>query len=223
LTKLASELKFNARFFLKFRSKFKMYAIVEIAGKQFRVAKDMKIKVPLLDGDAGAKVDFDRVFMVEDDKGNVTLGKPLVGNTSVSAEIVEHGREKKIIVFKKKRRKGYQKKNGHRQDFSLIEITGIGAAKKAPAKASSAATKDKPAAKAVKAEAKPAKKAPAKAEEKTTAEAAPAKKAPAKKAAAPKATAEKKPAAKTAAAKKPAAKKAAKPAADSAKNDVKED
>jgi large subunit ribosomal protein L21 len=198
-----------------------MYAIVEIAGKQFRVAKDMKIKVPLLEGDAGAKVDFDRVFMVEDDKGNVTLGKPLVGNTSVSAEIVEHGREKKILVFKKKRRKGHQKKNGHRQNFSLIAITGIGAAKKAPAKSaavSEAPVKEKLAEKAVKAEAKPVKKAPAKAKSATAAKAKPAKKA-----VAPKATDKKKPAAKTAAAKKPATKKETKPAAGSAKKEVKED
>lgn len=203
-----------------------MYAIVEIAGKQFRVAKDMKIKVPLLAGDAGAKVDFDRVYLVEDDKGNVTLGKPLVGNTSVSAEIVEHGREKKILVFKKKRRKGHQKKNGHRQGFSLIEITGIGAAKKSAAKKvadSETPVKEKPAEKAVKVKAKPVKKAPVKAKAATTAESKPVKKAPAKKAAAPKATAEKKPVAKTAAAKKPAVKKAAKPAADSAKKDIKED
>jgi large subunit ribosomal protein L21 len=199
-----------------------MYAIVEIAGKQFRVAKDMQIKVPHLEGDEGTKVDFDRVFMVEDDKGNVTIGKPLVGNTSVSAKIVEHGREKKIIVFKKKRRKGHQKKNGHRQGFSLIEITGIGAAKKAPVKKAAAtsetAVKEKPAAKTAKAETIPAKKAPAKAKPAETkkaeiAEAKPAKKAPAKKAAAPK----------TAATKKPATKKEEKPAAGAAKKDVKED
>ncbi len=108
-----------------------MYAIVEIAGKQFRVAKDMKIKVPLLDTEPGKSVDFDRVLLFEDDKGEVKLGKPVIGDTSVSARVIEHGRDPKVIVFKKKRRKGYQKKQGHRQNFSLIEITGIGAAKKA--------------------------------------------------------------------------------------------
>ena len=204
-----------------------MQAVVEIGGKQFRVAKDMAIKVPHLQGDAGEKVDFDRVYMVEDDKGNVTLGKPLVKDISVSAKIVEHGREKKIIVFKKKRRKGYQKKNGHRQGFSLIEITGIGAAKKAPAKKAATATetpvKAVPAEKKVKAATKPAAKAPAKtkaatAEKTVKSETKAVKKAPAKKATTAKAaTADKKPAAKAAAAKKPTT------AASVAKKDVKED
>ena len=200
-----------------------MQAVVEIGGKQFRVAKDMTIKVPHLQGDAGEKVDFDQVYMVEDDKGNVTLGKPLVKDTSVSAKIVEHGRDKKIIVFKKKRRKGYQKKNGHRQGFSLIEITGIGAAKKAPAKKAATATdvpvKATPAEKTVKAAAKtPAKAKAATAEKSAKSEAKTVKKAPAKKATtAKKATADKKPAAKTTAAKKPAK------AASAAKKDVKED
>ena len=108
-----------------------MYAIVEIAGKQYRVEKDMKLKLPLLETAPGKTVDFDRVLLLEDDKGNVTLGTPTVKDTSVSAKIVEHGKDKKIIVFKKKRRKGYQKKRGHRQDFSMVEITAIGASKKA--------------------------------------------------------------------------------------------
>ena len=110
-----------------------MYAIVEIAGKQFRVAKDMKIKVPLLDTKPGESVDFDRVLLFENDKGEVTMGTPIIGDTNVSARVIEHGRDRKIIVFKKKRRKGYKKKQGHRQGFSLIEITGIGAAKKTKA------------------------------------------------------------------------------------------
>jgi large subunit ribosomal protein L21 len=183
-----------------------MYAIVEIAGKQFRVAKDMKLKVPVIQADAGKSVDFDQVFMVEDDKGNITLGKPLVKNTSVSAKIIEHSREKKIIVFKKKRRKGYQKKNGHRQGFSMIEITGIGAAKKVketkavvetPKKAKTETAKS-----AARTETKPAKKAPAK--KKTVAKAT---------------TTEKKPAA----AKKTPAKKATKTASSAPKKDIKED
>ncbi len=206
-----------------------MYAIVEIGGKQYRVAKDMKIKVPHQQGDTGTRVDFDRVIMVEDDKGNVTIGTPLVAGTNVSATIIEHGREKKIIVFKKKRRKGYQKKNGHRQGFSLIEITGIGAAKKAPAKKAATAA-EKPAEKTAKAETKPVKKTAAKAksaaEPKTATNTAtkPAKKAPAKKTTAVKTeSSEKKTAAKSTAAKKPAAKKTAKPAAGTTKKDVKED
>ena len=187
-----------------------MYAIVEIAGKQFRVAKDMKLKVPVIQGDAGKNVDFDRVFMIEDDKGDITLGKPLVKDTSVSAKIIEHDREKKIIVFKKKRRKGYQKKNGHRQGFSMIEITGIGAAKKAketkavvetPKKAKAETAKS-----AARTETKPAKKAPAKKTITTKA-----------------ATTKKKPAAKSATAKKAPAKKATKTASSTPKKDVKED
>jgi large subunit ribosomal protein L21 len=108
-----------------------MYAIVEIAGKQFRVTKDMKMKVPLLQAQPGNSLDFDRVLAFEDDSGNIAFGTPLLESTSVSATVIEHGRDKKIIVFKKKRRKGYQKKNGHRQGYSLIEITDIGKSKKA--------------------------------------------------------------------------------------------
>jgi large subunit ribosomal protein L21 len=104
-----------------------MYAIVEISGKQFRVQKDMKLRVPLQESEPGKKIGFDRVFLIEDDKGNTTIGNPLVKNTQVAATVVEHGRDKKVIVFKKKRRKGYQKKQGHRQDFSVIEINSIGA------------------------------------------------------------------------------------------------
>ena len=187
-----------------------MYAIVEIAGKQFRVAKDMKLKVPVIQGDAGKSVAFDQVFMVEDDKGNITLGKPLVKDTSVSAKIIEHSREKKIIVFKKKRRKGYQKKNGHRQGFSMIEITGIGAAKKVketkavvetPKKAKTETAKS-----AAKAETKPAKKAPAK--KATTTKTA---------------TTKKKPAAKSTTEKKTPVKKATKTTSSAPKKDVKED
>jgi len=107
-----------------------MYAIVEIAGKQFRVKKDDKVKVPLLSADAGSKVEFDRVLFFQDDKGKNEFGQPMIDGFKVSATVVEHGRDKKIIVFKKKRRKGYQKKNGHRQDFSVIKIEGLGAAKK---------------------------------------------------------------------------------------------
>jgi len=180
-----------------------MYAIVEIAGKQFRVSKDMKLKVPYLKGDTGKKMDFDRVLMMEDDKGNVSIGQPTVKDTNVTATLIEHGREKKIIVFKKKRRKGYQKKNGHRQDFSLIEINAIGAAKKA--KPAEKVTRDKPAV--------------PKTAAKTT-KSAPAKKAPAAK----KTTAEKpKTAAKTSTAKKaPAAKKTVKKET-TAKKEVKEE
>lgn len=108
-----------------------MYAIVEIAGKQFRVSKNDKLKVPLLAVEAGKKVEFDQVLFFEDDKGQPQVGRPLVKDLKISATVVEHGRDKKIIVFKKKRRKGYQVKNGHRQGFSVIKIDDIGIVKPA--------------------------------------------------------------------------------------------
>lgn len=104
-----------------------MYAIVEISGKQFRIQKDMRLRVPQQESEPGKKIGFDRVLLVEDDKGNTTIGNPLVKNTQVAATVIEHGRDKKVIVFKKKRRKGYQKKQGHRQGYSVIEINTIGA------------------------------------------------------------------------------------------------
>lgn len=172
-----------------------MQAIVEIAGKQFKVASNDKLKVPFLSSKEGDKVNFDKVHMFEDDKGKITFGTPLVSNMSVAATVIEHGREKKIVVFKKKRRKGYQKKNGHKQDYSIIEINTIGAAKASTKKA----TAEKPA----KAEEK---KAPAKAKAKTVKKATKSQAAPKKAAAAKKATTTEK----TTAA-KPAVKKAAAP------------
>ena len=103
-----------------------MYAIVEIGGKQFRVSKDMKLRVPLLKTEAGKKVGFDQVLLVDDGNGKTTIGNPIIKNMLVNATVIEHNRDKKIIVFKKKRRKGYQKKQGHRQGFSVIEINTIG-------------------------------------------------------------------------------------------------
>ena len=108
-----------------------MYAIVEIAGQQFRVSEKDRLRVPLLDVESGKKVEFDKVLLFHDAKDKVTVGTPTVPKVKVTATVVEHGRDKKIIVFKKKRRKGYQKKNGHRQHFSLIEITKIGTAGRA--------------------------------------------------------------------------------------------
>jgi large subunit ribosomal protein L21 len=104
-----------------------MYAIVEISGKQFRVQKDMQLRVPRQELEPGKKIGFDRVLLIEDDKGNTTIGDPVVKNTQVAATVIEHGRDKKVIVFKKKRRKGYKKKQGHRQGYSVIEINTIGA------------------------------------------------------------------------------------------------
>jgi large subunit ribosomal protein L21 len=103
-----------------------MYAIVEIAGKQFKAEKNKNLKVPLLQKQAGDKIQFDRILFMNTEKGENLIGNPVLDGMLVSATVVEHGRDKKIIVFKKKRRKGYQVKNGHRQNFSLIKIDEIG-------------------------------------------------------------------------------------------------
>lgn len=101
-----------------------MYAIVEIAGQQFKVQKDQKVYVHRLDAKEGDKLDFDRVLLV-DNKGKVTLGAPAIEGAKISVEVLEHVKGDKVIVFKKKRRKGYQKQNGHRQQFTAIKVTGI--------------------------------------------------------------------------------------------------
>jgi large subunit ribosomal protein L21 len=103
-----------------------MYAIVEIAGQQFKVAKDQKVYVHRLPGEAGSKVTFDNVFLL-DDNGNVSVGAPAIEGASVSAQILSHLKGNKVIVFKKKRRKGYIKKNGHRQALTEILIESIAA------------------------------------------------------------------------------------------------
>jgi len=113
-----------------------MYAIVEIAGKQFRVEEQSRLRVPLLPVESGNKVEFDKILLYRDKKDKLTIGAPTVAKVIISATVLEHGRDKKVVVFKKNRRKGYQVKNGHRQDFSVIEVNKIGAAarKKAVAK-----------------------------------------------------------------------------------------
>lgn len=103
-----------------------MYAIVEIAGQQFKVQKDQKIYVHRLQGEAGSKIDFDRVLLV-DNGGKISLGAPAIAGAIVSAEINQHVKGDTVIIFRKKRRKGYVKKNGHRQSFTQITITGINA------------------------------------------------------------------------------------------------
>ncbi len=162
-----------------------MYAIVEIAGQQFKVAKDQKVFVHRLEEKEGSKVSFDKVLLLDD--GKVTIGAPVIKNAVVTAKVLNHLKGDKVIVFKKKRRKGFKKKNGHRQYLSEIQIEGIST--KAPAKKAAAKTE----------EPKAEKKAVAK-------KAAPAKKTATKEAKAPAKAAPKK-AAPKAAAKKPAAKK----------------
>ncbi|MBW7868559.1 MAG: 50S ribosomal protein L21 [Brumimicrobium sp.] len=101
-----------------------MYAIVEIAGQQFKVEKDQRVFVHRLDAQEGDKIDFDRVLLT-DDKGKVKVGAPAIDGAKVSAKVERHLKGNKVIVFKKKRRKGYQKQNGHRQFLTEITITGI--------------------------------------------------------------------------------------------------
>ena len=161
-----------------------MYAIVEIAGHQYKVEKDQQVFVNRLGAEQGKKVKFDRVLLVDNGK-DVQVGAPAVSGAEVTAQVERHLKGDKVLVFKKKRRKGYQKLNGFRASLTEVKITAIkaGGAKKAAPKAAAA---DKPAAEKKAAAKKPAAKKPA-----------------AKKPAA------KKPAAKKPAAKKPAAKKTA--------------
>jgi len=103
---------------------FSMYAIVEIAGQQFKVQKDQTVYVHRLSDAEGASLTFDKVLLVDND-GKVKVGKPTVEGASVSGKVLEHLKGDKVLVFKKKRRKGYQKLNGHRQAFTKIQIEDI--------------------------------------------------------------------------------------------------
>ena len=139
-----------------------MYAIVEIAGQQFKVVQDQKLFVHRLADKEGDKVSFDKVYLLDDGK-KVTLGAPAITGASVEAKVVSHLKGDKVIVFKKKRRKGYRVKNGHRQALTELVIEKIQAsgakAKAAPAKAEKAApAKTEKKATAKKAAAKPAAK-----------------------------------------------------------------
>ncbi|MGB1043694.1 MAG: 50S ribosomal protein L21, partial [Flavobacteriaceae bacterium] len=120
-----------------------MYAIVEMAGQQFKVAKDQKVFVHRLSEDEGKKVTFDKVFLIEDE-GKVTVGAPVIEGAAVQAKILQHLKGDKVIVFKKKRRKGYKTKNGHRQYLSEIVIESISASGNKP-KAKAKASESKPA------------------------------------------------------------------------------
>jgi len=118
-----------------------MYAIVEIAGQQFKVSKDLKVYVNRLTNEEGSKVSFDKVLLL-DDNGTITLGAPAIEGASVEAKVLQHLKGDKVIIFKKKRRKGYKKRNGHRQYLTQIVIEGITGlvAKKATAKKATAET-----------------------------------------------------------------------------------
>ncbi|MEE4213985.1 MAG: 50S ribosomal protein L21, partial [Bacteroidales bacterium] len=111
-----------------------MYAIVDIAGQQFKVETGQKIFVHQLDEAEGNKVDFDKVLLIDND-GSVIIGEPHIGGAFIEGKVLEHTKGDKVIVFKKKRRKGYKVKKGHRQQFSQVEIISInekGYEKKAP-------------------------------------------------------------------------------------------
>jgi large subunit ribosomal protein L21 len=101
-----------------------MYAVVEIAGQQYRVNPSEKLYVSKLDGAVDSTVNFDKVLLLADEK-SVKVGNPLVSGASVSAKVLAHVKDDKVIVFKKKKRKGYRVKRGHRQQYTQIEITSI--------------------------------------------------------------------------------------------------
>ncbi len=102
-----------------------MYAIVDIAGQQYKVAKDQYVYAPKMDGEAGTAVSFERVLLMDSGKG-IEVGAPLIKGAKVSGKILEHVKGDKVIIFKKNRRKGYAVKNGHRQQYTKVQIESIG-------------------------------------------------------------------------------------------------
>ena len=101
-----------------------MYAVVQTGGRQFRVQPEEKVRIPKLEIPVGGTIEFDRVLMIEDG-GTVRVGTPVLDGARVVAEVLSQGRDAKILVFHKKKRKRYQKKNGHRQPFTEIRIQSI--------------------------------------------------------------------------------------------------
>lgn len=102
-----------------------MIAVVDILGQQFKVAENTKYYVPRLGQEPESEITFDQVLLVSDGK-ETKVGSPLVKGAKVTAKVLEHTKDNKVLVFKKKRRKGYQKLNGHRQQLTRIEVTKIG-------------------------------------------------------------------------------------------------
>ncbi len=102
-----------------------MYALIESGGKQYKVSEGTVLKVEKLEAAAGDHLSIDKVLMVNDENGNVKVGNPLVSNARVEVEVMEQGRDKKVVVFKYKRRKNYRKKQGHRQPFTRIKVLKI--------------------------------------------------------------------------------------------------
>lgn len=120
-----------------------MYAIVEVAGIQYKVSSKDKLRVPKLDEEAGKTVEFDRVLLLVD-KSDIQIGKPQVANAIVKATVLSHGKDEKVMVFKKKRRKDYKVKKGHRQEFTEIRIDSISVGKPAAKKAAAPKAEAKP-------------------------------------------------------------------------------
>ena len=104
-----------------------MYAVVEVSGSQYRVEQGDQIRVARMDAEAGEKVTLDRVLLVSEE-GSTQIGTPRAENASVDASVLGHGKDKKVIVFKMKRRKGYRRKNGHRQPYTDLQIDTIAVA-----------------------------------------------------------------------------------------------
>ena len=112
-----------------------MYALIEFSGKQFKIEEGSSIKVPYVEGKVGAKVRIDKILYLDDGK-NKTVGTPLVSGVKIEGKITAHGRQRKVVVFKFKRRKGYQKKNTHRQEYSMLKVGKLGKVKKSPSEKS---------------------------------------------------------------------------------------
>lgn len=102
-----------------------MYAVIESGGKQYKVSEGTVLKVEKLEAAAGDHLSIDKVLMISDENGNVKVGNPLVKNARVEVEVMEQGRDKKVVVFKYKRRKKYRRKQGHRQPFTKIKVLKI--------------------------------------------------------------------------------------------------
>jgi large subunit ribosomal protein L21 len=103
-----------------------MYAVIKAGGKQYRVASGEKLKIETVVADVGSEIVLDQVLMVADGE-NVTLGTPMLSGASVKAKVISHGRADKVHIFKMRRRKHYRKSQGHRQNYTEIEILGIAA------------------------------------------------------------------------------------------------
>ena len=102
-----------------------MYAVFETGGKQFRAEPGLKVRVPALAAEEGSTVTFDRVLLTGGEDGDPAVGTPTVEGATVRAEVLAHGKDQKVIIFKRKRRKGYRKKQGHRQKFTEVRIDEI--------------------------------------------------------------------------------------------------